>query len=73
MDSEFYREIINEHLFLFIGKKFNYQAKLHQDNDTKHKSKICSDALKDLSINWVNHFTFTGVLFKIKIASIIFR
>jgi hypothetical protein len=73
MDSEFYREIIKEHLFPFIGKKFNYQAKLHQDNDTKHNSKICSDALKDLNINWVNHFTFTGVLFKIDIASIIFR
>jgi hypothetical protein len=53
MDSEFYREVIYDHLFPFIGKKFNYKAKLHQDNDTNHKSGICTDALKDLEINWV--------------------
>jgi hypothetical protein len=56
MDSEFYREIINSHLFPFVGKKFNYAAKLHQDNDSKHKSKICVDALKGCNINWVTQF-----------------
>ncbi len=63
MDSEFYREVINDHLFPFIGKKFNYDAKLHQDNDTKHNSKICTDALKNLNINWVNHlYSFKSYL-----------
>ena len=45
MDSEFYREILNGYLFPFFAKNFNYEANLHQDNDTKHKSKICVDAL----------------------------
>ena len=53
MNSEFYREIINDFLFPFVGKKFNYDAKLHQDNDTKHKSKIFINALKHYNINWV--------------------
>ena len=53
MNSEFYREIINDYLFPFVGKKFNYEANLHHDNDTKHKSKICIDALKNYNINWV--------------------
>jgi hypothetical protein len=53
MNSEFYREIINDYLFPFVGKKLNYRANLHQDNDTKHKSKICIDALNKYNINWV--------------------
>ena len=53
MDSEFYRGVIYDHLFPFIGKHFNYKAKLHQDNDAKHKSGICCEALSDFGINWV--------------------
>ena len=59
MNSEFYQEIIDFlflkffYLFSFVGKKFNYEAILHQDNDTKHKSKICINALKHYNINWV--------------------
>ena len=53
MDSHFYREVIKDHLFPFDGEKFNYEVNLHQDNDTKHTSKICADALKNLNIIWV--------------------
>jgi hypothetical protein len=46
MDSHFYREVRNDHLFPFVGEKFNYEVNLHQGNDTKHNSKICADAFK---------------------------
>ena len=48
-----YREIINKHLFPFVAKNFNYKAKLHQYNDRKHTSIICTSALENLNINWV--------------------
>ena len=48
-----YREIIQKQLFPFVAKKFNYRSILHQDNDAKHSSKICTEALKDLNIQWV--------------------
>ena len=56
MDSEFYQEVIKDYLFPFIGEKFNYKAKLHQDNDTKHKSRICTEVLQDLDIDWVKFY-----------------
>ena len=54
MDSEFYREVIYDYLFPFVAEKFNYKAKLHQDNDPKHKSAICTNALENLGIKWVS-------------------
>jgi hypothetical protein len=53
MDRFLYREILQQRLFPFIAKKFNYRAILHQDNDSKHSSRICINALKDMNIPWV--------------------
>ena len=48
-----YREIINDHLFPFVAQTHKYKAKLHQDNDRKHSSAICTSALKNLNIQWI--------------------
>jgi transposase len=48
-----YQEIINDHLFPFVANKFQYKAKLHQDNDSKHTSAICRNALENLKIRWI--------------------
>ena len=53
MDYLMYREIINTHLFPFVAENFNYNAKQHQDNDRKHSSRICTEALKNVNIDWV--------------------
>ena len=53
MNSKIYREIINDQLFPFVAQNYDYKAKLHQDNDSKHSSRICSDALKNWDIQWV--------------------
>jgi hypothetical protein len=53
MDRFLYREIPKQRLLPFIAKKFNYKAILHQDNDSKHSSRICINALKDMNIPWV--------------------
>ena len=41
MDSHFYREVRNDHLFPFVGEKFKYEVNLHQDNETTHKQNLC--------------------------------
>jgi hypothetical protein len=53
MNSFLYKEIIDDYLFPFIGENFNYRAKLHQDNDSKHSGKLCKTSLKALRIPWV--------------------
>jgi len=53
MNAEMYRQIIEEHIFPFCAHHYNYGANLHQDNDSKHISRLCQNALKDLNINWV--------------------
>lgn len=53
MDSQLYAEIIHGYIFPFAGEKFNFQMNLHQDNDSKHSSKLCSNVLKELKLNWV--------------------
>lgn len=53
MDSELYKQIIEDYMFSFIASKYNYTAVIHQDNDTKHSSLICRDALNNLGLIWV--------------------
>jgi hypothetical protein len=48
-----YREIINDHLFPFVAQTHEYKAKLHQDNESKHSSAICTEALKNFNIKWI--------------------
>ena len=66
MDSILYKEIIDDHLFPFVAEKFNYKAPLHQDNDSKHSSKLCQKSLRDLRIPWVTIYYFTNFSVKIK-------
>jgi hypothetical protein len=49
-----YKDIITKVMFPFIAERYDYTVNLHQDNDSKHKSKVCTEALKNLGINWVN-------------------
>ena len=49
-----YKDIIEKYVFPSAEEKFNGNMKLHQDNDSKHISKICVKSLQDLNINWVN-------------------
>jgi hypothetical protein len=49
-----YKDIITDVMFPFVADKFNYSVNLHQDNDRKHSSKICTNALNNLGINWVS-------------------
>ena len=55
MDSLMYREIINTHLFPSVAKNFNYKAELHQDNDRKHTSIICTRDLENFVGNRINN------------------
>lgn len=50
-----YADILNTTLIPFMGKNFKYKKfNLHQDNDPKHKSKLCQNTLKNLGIKWVS-------------------
>ena len=40
-------------MYPFVAKSFNYNAKLHQDNDPKHSSVLCRTTLKEANIEWV--------------------
>lgn len=53
MNANMYREIIYEYLIPFVGSNFNYFCNLHQDNDSKNRSKICQSVLYNFNINWV--------------------
>jgi transposase len=39
-------------LYPFVTNTFDGQSLLHQDNDPKHSSKLCIDALEDARITW---------------------
>ena len=54
MNKHVYQDIIHHHLAPFAEKKFNFKAKLHQDNDSKHTSILCTNALRNLKTKWVN-------------------
>ena len=52
MNSIMYEEIIEQHLLPFMAVH-HPNGVLHQDNDSKHSSLRCRNALKRLNINWV--------------------
>jgi hypothetical protein len=70
MDSFLYKEIIDDHLFPFVAEKFNYKTILHQDNDSKHSSKLCRKSLRDLRIPWVTIYYLTNFSVKIKFSNL---
>ena len=53
MDSNLYKEIIEDIFVPFAAEKYDFNCNIHQDNDPKHSSRLCSDALKFHNINWV--------------------
>lgn len=59
MDAKLYREILFDYLFPFIAEKYDFNIKLHQDNDPKHTSKLCRAVLSDNDIIWVTILKFS--------------
>lgn len=53
MKKEDYASLISDYIFPFACEFFNNNMEIHQDNDSKHKSNLCSGLLRDLNINWV--------------------
>ncbi|CAF1026198.1 unnamed protein product [Brachionus calyciflorus] len=47
-----YAGILIENLYPFIKTKFSVSCKIHQDNDSKHRSKLCRRVLSTLGILW---------------------
>ncbi|RNA40664.1 hypothetical protein BpHYR1_025510 [Brachionus plicatilis] len=45
MDSILYREILSHFLIPFGASKFDFEFNLHQDNDPKYNSMMCSSFL----------------------------
>ena len=62
MDSELYREILGEYLMPFVALKYGFDVRLHQDNDPKHRSELCTSFLEENDIEWV----FTLSAFELK-------
>jgi hypothetical protein len=53
MDAILYREILVFDFFPFMAAKYNFDCILHQENDGKHTSYICTAALEESKILWV--------------------
>ena len=53
MDAELYSEILQEYFFAFIAENYNCDVVLHQDNDPKHTSRMCTKVLTENNIKWV--------------------
>lgn len=53
MDSHVYCSIIYRYLYPFMAEHDDKICFLHQDNDTKHNSKLCRLALEQRNIEWV--------------------
>jgi hypothetical protein len=51
LDAKLYRRVLSDALAPFAIE--NNILYLHQDNDRKHTSAICTKALKDFNIKWV--------------------
>jgi hypothetical protein len=49
MDTEYHKQIIENVMMPFKSLHFD-QMYLHQDNDPKHKSKLCVEALNNVKI-----------------------
>ncbi|CAF1034438.1 unnamed protein product, partial [Brachionus calyciflorus] len=45
-----YQEIIYNYIFPFCQEKYNFDCIVHQDNDTKHRSRLCQQTYRDLNI-----------------------
>ena len=54
MDAVIYAAILQNYLMPFAANSFGgVDVQLHQDNDTKHHTKLCRDVLDSFDIQWV--------------------
>lgn len=54
MNGELYNEIISDYLIPFACAEYGIRNfVLHQDNDPKHTSRLCSNFLKLNNIKWI--------------------
>ena len=53
MDKEVYASLISEYIFPFAAQFYNYNLEIHQDNDAKHTSGLCTNILKEFNLEWV--------------------
>ena len=53
LDSQMYKQIIEEILAPFKAENYCLHMQLHQDNDRKHTSALCKEALELFGINWL--------------------
>ena len=49
-------EILVFDFFPFMAAKYNFDCFLHQDNDGKHTSNICTASLNENNVPWVRNF-----------------
>jgi len=53
LTKEGYEIKVNEHMAIFMNKYPIQPCSLIQDNDPKHGSSLCADALAEKNITWV--------------------
>lgn len=54
MNAQIYEEIIATFLIPYMAEHFNIRnGILHQDNDPKHTSLVCTEALTRAGIKWI--------------------
>ncbi len=54
MDSILYNEILTDYFIPFASRAYGIKNfNLHQDNDPKHSSKICTNFLERNQIKWI--------------------
>jgi hypothetical protein len=63
MDSEYYKQIIENVMMPSKSLHFD-QMYLHQDDDPKHTSKLCVEALNNVKIKWVNNLLNIVIIFE---------
>ena len=61
LDSQMYKQIIEEIFAPFKAENYCLHMQLHQDNDRKHSSALCKEALELFGINWVNPMALIGI------------
>jgi hypothetical protein len=54
MNQNGYNEILLRYLYPFILDRYNGRAYVHQDNDPKHRSRLCINTCFRYGINIVN-------------------
>ena len=62
MTQEVYLEILAYHCLPFGFSRYGSNWNLHQDNDPKHTSFLCTDFLRNNDVNWVRYYQNINIL-----------